>query len=357
MSSPRISKRIREIVEQAKDLETVGKYDEAMVLISGYWLSFSSQPDTSGLNIAEQAEILLRCGCLAGYVGSCKQVTNAQEFAQKMLKEARELFLSLELNERVSECEARLAMTYYRLGSFDEARGWIRAAFQHNLEENTETRLYTHIIEGLILIAEKQYIELVKKCKQLEQIFQSSSYFVLQGDFNNNYAIGLMRVGEKEKAVNRFGLAKHFYEKTKHYLYLGLLENNLAVFHEIESQYVEAHKSAVSARINFKKAGDKTREGYSIDTQAHIFMSEGNYKAALVCADEAVRMLSDGENYCYLANAKQTKSHIEFHLKDYAASLETMIAGVNIASIHVSKSQAEKFIDEYAELQKAGNSL
>lgn len=48
----------------------------------------------------------------------------------------------------------------------------------------------------------------------------------------------------------------------------------------------------------------------------------------------------------------QTKSHIELYLKDYAASMETMIAGINIASIHISQSQAKKFTDAYVELLK-----
>jgi tetratricopeptide (TPR) repeat protein len=161
-----------------------------------------------------------------------------------------------------------------------------------------------------------------------------------------------MRIEEKERAVKRFKLAKSFYQKTKHYLYLATLENNLAILYETEEKYAEAHKSAISARENCKKAGDKTREGYSIDTQAHIYMSEGKYKKALVCANEAIKILSDGENYCYLANSMQTKSHIELYLKDYSVSMETMIAGVNIASIHISQSQAKKFTDIYVELLK-----
>jgi hypothetical protein len=63
-------------------------------------------------------------------------------------------------------------------------------------------------------------------------------------------------------------------------------------------------------------------------------------------------MLSNGENYCYSANSMQTKSHIEFHLKDYAKSLNTMIASVNISSIHISQTQADKFREDYAALMK-----
>jgi hypothetical protein len=59
-------------------------------------------------------------------------------------------------------------------------------------------------------------------------------------------------------------------------------------------------------------------------------------------------MLEKGKNYCYSANSMQTKSRIEFYLKDYSGSMETIIAGINIASIHISQTQAKK----YVELQK-----
>jgi tetratricopeptide (TPR) repeat protein len=158
--------------------------------------------------------------------------------------------------------------------------------------------------------------------------------------------------GKLDDAMKLFNLAKFFYKKTKHYLYLAGLENNLAVFFQKQGYYAEAHNRAKSARENFKKLGDKTREGYSIDTQAQIYLAEGKFAEALECANEAIRMLSDGENYCYLANSTQTKSHIQLYLKDYVAAQETMIASVNIASIHISQTQAKKFIEEYVELLK-----
>jgi tetratricopeptide (TPR) repeat protein len=158
--------------------------------------------------------------------------------------------------------------------------------------------------------------------------------------------------GKLNDAMKLFKLARYFYTKTKHYLYLALLENNLAIFYKGEGLFAEAHDFAESARGNFKKLGDKTREGYSIDTQAQIYLAQGKYKEALKCANEAIAILKNGENYCYLANSMQTKSHIQLYMKDFVAAQETLIASVNIASIHISQSQAKKFIEEYVKLQK-----
>ncbi len=348
----RISDEIQEIIQDAKQYESVGRYDEAAKILSKYWKNINKRPDVSALNQKQKAEMLLLCGSLAGYIGSCKQKKDAQELAQTLITEAKYMFSLFCDEEKITECETYLASTYHRMGQLDEARSWINASFEHEIDKNCEVRLYSYIVEGLILIEEAKYVELVNKCKVLETLFRNSGFLILQGDFNNNYACGLMKLDKKNEALTRFELAKQFYKRTKHYLYLALLENNLAVFFQKEGYYIEAHKHAKAAREAFKKLGDKTREGYSIDTQAQIYMAQGKYEEALKCANEAVAMLENGENYCYLANSMQTKSHIQLYLKDFGNSIKTKMASVNIASIHISQTYADKFIDEYVELLK-----
>jgi tetratricopeptide (TPR) repeat protein len=343
---------IHEILQDSKQHESVGRYDEAAKILSPYWKNINEHPDVSSLNQRQKAEMLLLCGSLAGYIGSCKQKKDAQELAQTLITEAKGLFSLSCDEEKITECETYLASTYQRIGQLDEARSWINSALEHEIDKNCEVLFYAHIVEGLILIEERKYIELVNKCKLLEPLFRNSGFLILQGDFNNNYAYGLMKLDKKNEALTRFELAKQFYKRTKHYLYLAGLENNLAVFFQKEGYYIEAHKHAKAAREAFKKLGDKTREGYSIDTQAQIYMAEGKYEEALKCASEAVTMLENGENYCYLANSMQTKSHIQLYLKDFASSMKTKMASVNIASIHISQTHADKFIDEYIELLK-----
>jgi tetratricopeptide (TPR) repeat protein len=343
---------IYEILEEAKQYESIGRYDEAAKVLSPYWKNTSERPDVSELPEDEQAEMLMRCGSLAGYISSCKQKKDGQELAQTLIIEASRLFSLLRDYEKVAECETYYAYTCLRTGKLDEARCWINSALKHEIDNHGEVRLYSYVLDGMILFREEKYAELVSRCKVLEPLFRNSGFLILQGDFNNNYAYGLMELDKKNESLTRFELAKQFYKRTKHYLYLAGLENNLAVFFQKEGYYIEAHKHAKAAREAFKKLGDKTREGYSIDTQAQIFMAQGNYEEALKCANEAISILENGENYCYLANSMQTKSHILFCIKDYVAAQETMIASVNIASIQISKTQAKRFIEQYVELQK-----
>jgi AraC-like DNA-binding protein len=250
-----------------------------------------------------------------------------------LISEANDLFfLSIDFEKR-AECETCLALTYLRIGQLDEARCWINSAFKYDLDKKCEVRLYTYILDGMILFRQGKYTELVNKCKVLEPLFRTSKFDVLKGDFNNNYAYGLMKLGKLDDAMKLFNLAKVFYKKTKHYLYLALLENNLAIFFQKQGYYAEAHKQAKSARENFKKLGDKTREGYSIDTQAQIYMAEGKLEEALKCANEAIVMLKRGENYSYLVNSMETKSHIQLYLKDYAESVKTIVEAIKIVNL------------------------
>jgi tetratricopeptide (TPR) repeat protein len=157
---------------------------------------------------------------------------------------------------------------------------------------------------------------------------------------------------EQNKAMTRFESAKQFYKKAKHYLHSALFENNSAGFFQKEGYFIEAHKHAKASTKNFKKQGDKTHEGYSLDTCAKIYLAEGKYEEALKCINEAIIMLPENDNYYRIANTYQTKSKIELCMNKFSESFETIIKSIHIANLHISNEQAKKFIGEYIELLK-----
>jgi tetratricopeptide (TPR) repeat protein len=352
MSDSQISENFNEILENTKQYERLGKYEEARKCLSAFWSEITEFPNVSTLNTEEQAELFLRCGSLVGFIGNCRQLENSQDIALKFITEALDIFTALDKTEKISECETYMASTYQRLGRLDHSNNWINRAFQHKIADNCEVRLHSYVIESLILMSEKNYAKLVERCKNVEIFFRSSSNLFFQGAYNTNYAIGLLRLGELDKAFERFNLAEFFYNKSEHHYYLAQVENNIAILHQKAERYDSAHQFAIQSIERLRKFGDKNREGNSLDTRSQIFMSEGKYAEALKCSNQAIKLLESGENYCYLANTMQTKSHIEFYLKDYANSLNTMIASVNICSLHISQTQADKFREDYAALMK-----
>jgi AraC-like DNA-binding protein len=337
MANSCISQKVKELIQIAKKLETVGKYEEAVAVLSPYWTNMMQRPNVSKLNKEEQAEILLRCGSLAGFIGNCRQLKNSQDTALKFITEAFELFTALGKIEKISECETYMASTFQRLGRLDDANNWINRAFQHKIADNCEVRLHSYVIESLILMSEKNYAKLVERCKNVEMFFRSSSNLFFQGVFNTNYGIGLSRLGELDKAFERFTIAEFFYNKSEHHYYLAQVENNIAILHQKAERYDLAHQFAIKSIERLRKFGDKNREGNSLDTRSQIFMSEGKYAEALACANEAVKLLQKGENYLYLENSLQTKSHIQLYLKDYSGLMETTIEAIRIVNLFSDK--------------------
>jgi tetratricopeptide (TPR) repeat protein len=168
----------------------------------------------------------------------------------------------------------------------------------------------------------------------------------------NFYAKPQFNETEQNKAMTRFESARQFYKKAKHYLHRALSEDNSAVFFQKKGCIIEAHKHTKASSKNFKKQGDKTFGGYSLDTRAKIYLAEGKYEEALKCINEAIMMLPEDGNYYRTANTYQTKSKIELGMNKFPESFETIIKSIHIADLHISNEQAKKFIGEYIELLK-----
>ena len=102
----------------AKQLEKLGKYDFAYEALAEFWPD-RNEPKVDGLDAITQAEVLLRIGALAGWLGSTDQTAGGQETAKNILTLSIELFEQLEKADKVSEARGDLALCYYREGSFD----------------------------------------------------------------------------------------------------------------------------------------------------------------------------------------------------------------------------------------------
>jgi tetratricopeptide (TPR) repeat protein len=148
--------------------------------------------------------------------------------------------------------------------------------------------------------------------------------------------------------MTRFEPAGQFYNKAKHYLHNLLSGNNSVGFSQKKAGVIENQKHAKTLREKV----DKTREDYSPDTLAKIYLAKGNYEEALKYINEAITVLPEDNNYYRIANTYQTKSKIELCMNKFSESFETIIKSIHIANLHISNDQAKKFTGEYIELLK-----
>lgn len=343
------------ILADVSEAEMNGDYSRAYQLLSVFWNDFRMQPNTTELSDDLVAEVFLRCGSIAGYLGRSRKLSEAQEISRNLLAEAKHKFLQLESETKIAECDNYLALTYERIGDVKNARDCLNRAFSRDIPVNHSTRLYSHIIDTLLNLAEKNYENIVQNCILLENLFQNCCNKIYQGCFYNNYGLALKNLERINEALDKFLTARHFFFEAGHHQYCGLLENNIAHLYIAKKQFKEAHNFADKAENTFKLVGDFCRQGYSLDTQASVFLAEENYEKALEYAEKGIRFLQNGENLMFLLETLKTKIKALTYINKHSEALECVAKAGQVAKQIDAEiemkflAEIEVFLDEHSQ--------
>ena len=100
----------------AKQLEKAGKYEAAYEALSDFWPDRNSAPAISELDDLQRAEVLMRIGAIAGWLGSTDQIANGQEKAKDLLTTSVEIFEQMGKSAKEAEARGDLALCYWREG-------------------------------------------------------------------------------------------------------------------------------------------------------------------------------------------------------------------------------------------------
>src|ERR1700749_920245 len=106
----------------AADLIHRGQYEAAQEALGELWLGVGQRPRKKNLPPAIDAEVLLQCGVLTGWLGRIRSVGGAQEQAKDMLSEAAREFRSQGMLSKVGEVQYELGVCYWRLWALGDAR-------------------------------------------------------------------------------------------------------------------------------------------------------------------------------------------------------------------------------------------
>lgn len=329
------------------ELERCGMYEEALAELKCIWEDTETFPNVENLDVHSAAEIILRCGSLIGFHGHNKQIPDAQEISKNLLTEARHRFLDIYNVEKITECENYLALAYWRIGEAREAEIWIEESLSHNLPNSNETRLYANIIKCLVFLSIKRYEEIISNLTNLENDFLNCSDYCLKGDFYNNFAVALKNLGRTKEALSKFELARYYHQKSRHKIYLGTVENNLAQLYKSENLFTRAHQAIDSGTKIFRQIKDRTREGFSLDTKAQIYFAERKYAEALKTVEKAIGILKKSENLAYLVETYSTKSKILLYLDDFTAATFSLFDAVQIARVYTGEEAANDLVKEF----------
>lgn len=337
-------------LSEAQTAESKGQYEKAFQYLAPFWDGYSQFPSAIGLSDAESAELFLRFGGIVGFLGNSQKISNSQEISKNLLTQARRKFISLTNFEKVAECENYLALAYSRTGELTEAFDWLNESYSRNLSENHPIRINSYIVESVLDIEGGKYEKILRRCDELQKVFENYANALDNGSFHNNLAIAHKNLGNADESLKHLKLARDFFQKANHESYYGAVENNLAQLLHKVGLFDEAHVCAENAIKIFEQIGDKMREGYTRETRAQIFAAEGKFDMALKFVNEAIALLEGGESYRNLVESYRTKVKILIQLNQLSEALTVMIAAHNIAALYISQELSKEIIEGVAVL-------
>jgi tetratricopeptide (TPR) repeat protein len=338
-------------------LERSGKYEEGLAEIGDIWTDKTALPRVEEFVASDAAEVLLRCGSLYGFFGHTRHLPKAQERSKDLLMDARARFQDIYDIEKIAECETYLALAYWRTGEYNEAETWIGESLLHALPNSNNTRLFAHMVKCLLNLHAKRYAENRENLTALRKYFLATDDNCLKGDFFNHLGLAEKNLENLDPALRYFEMARHYFGKAGHKIYEGTAANNTAQVYKRQRKFALAHDAIDHAARLFKQAKDRTREGFSFDTKALIYLEEGRYPEALAAADMGIAILNRGENSGYTAETWLTKAKAQIFLSEkLSPALFSLLEAVNIVRVSVSEEKAMSFVREFEETLAQKNS-
>lgn len=270
-------------------------------------------PKPKGFILRLEAEVLLCVGILTGWIGSKKQIGDAQETAKNLITESIACFQSVGDRPRVAAARVELAFCYWRDGELNEARTMLSEALQKlTTEGNTRARalLKLTVLES----SAARYREAKKILTGNAGLFQRVPNHTLRGGYHSELAIVLRNLARLEKrdeyltqAVGEFQQADEEFKVARNPVFRADVKNNVALILFNLSRFKEAHQYLEEARRLSVRFRDKARTAQYDESAAQVFLAESKFKEAEAVARRAAASLERSGHYCMMAEALITQ--------------------------------------------------
>jgi CheY-like chemotaxis protein/tetratricopeptide (TPR) repeat protein len=312
-----LDQRARLACRRAKELEKVGEYEAAYEALSDFWPQRDEPPIVRDLQEATKAEVLLRAGALAGWLGAANQTEGGQETGKDLITNAIEIFKGLEDVGRVAEARGDLALCYWREGSYDEARIILADALRSVEQEQIDLRATLLIRAATIELAAQRLSDAFRIFNESAELVEQTDDHALKGSYHSLFAVLFRRLVTEEnrtdyidKALIQYATASYHFEQVGNVRALARDENNLGFLHYTIGRYRDAHEHLDRARKLFIKLKDVGTAAQVDETRARTLLAEGRLREAERIIKGALRVLENGGQQAVLAEALTTHGAI-----------------------------------------------
>jgi DNA-binding NtrC family response regulator len=331
----------------AKELTERGNPEAARAAMEPVWRGIGERPLLDHLDRAVAAEVLLRAGVLSSLIGSLRQIEGAQEIAKDLISESVRNFEELKEEEKVAEAQSALAVCYWREGAFDEARVLLREVIDRCSDKYVEQRARALLNSTMVEISTMHFDEALRLMTMAAPLFDKINNHVLKGNFHNQLALVLRKLGTLERrpdytdrAIVEYAAASYHYERAGNERYRASVENNLAFLLFTIGNFPEAHKHLDRAKRLFMSLKDSGSIAQVNDTRAHVFLAEGRVAEAEKAVRSAVRTLEKGDESPRLAEALITHGMTLARLARYQEARSALGRALRVAEQAGDKESA-----------------
>jgi transcriptional regulator with GAF, ATPase, and Fis domain len=322
----------------AKELEEAGNYEAARNALGELWQRIGEHPKIEGFDQHITAELLLRAGSLAGWIGSSRQIEGAQEMAKNLISESMTVFESLGEVEKAAEAGTDLAYCYWREGAFEEARLMLRDVLGRLADTEGEVKANALVRSAIVELSANRNNEALRLLTDAAPLVGTSSSHALKGKYHTNLGIILKNLSNDEqredyrdRALVEFAAASFHFEQAGHTRYRARNENNLGFLYFKASRFSEAHEHLDRARrlfIYLKESGSVAQVD---ETRARTLLVQNRNAEAERIARSAVRTLERGDERFVLAEALSTHGTALARLGHYEQACSALQRAVEVA--------------------------
>jgi CheY-like chemotaxis protein len=259
------------------------------------------------------AEVLLRVGVLFRWIGSTRQLKDAQEKAKDLISESITLFEALQDTNKVAEALIDLGYCYRREGALDEARVMLKDALARLVDGESELRAVALLRSAAVEKEATRYSDALRIHNENAPLVEASDNHALKGKYHNELGAVLMLIAEvehredyRDRAFVEYAAASFHFEQAGHIRYQACVENNLGFLFFTASKFIEAHEHLTRARRLFVNLKDAVHIAQVDETRARVFLAEGKNPEAERVVRAAVEVLEEGSEQHLLAEALTT---------------------------------------------------
>ncbi|MDT7807811.1 MAG: hypothetical protein QOJ70_1624 [Acidobacteriota bacterium] len=348
LDNPSLTENERTLIRcgVAADFIHRGQFEAAREALGELWQGVGQRPTISNLPPAIEAEVLLQCGALTGWLGSARNVSGAQEKAKDMLSEAERKFRSQGMLTKASEAQYELGVCYWRLGAYDESRLVMQEALKPLTDADLELKAKILIRRTTVEVCDNRYYDALNILKETESVFESAND-ALKGRWHGQKGLILRRLAAAEgqpdyydRAIIEYTAAIYHYEQAKHERYCGNNLNNLSFLLYKLGRYREAHEHLDRAQLIFTKLKDPGNLAQVDETRARILVAEKRYRDAERIITSVIKVFEQGGQSALLADALSIQGVVWARLGAHEASLKILREAINVAQESGALTQA-----------------